>query len=75
MSPLELRPKRFAGLYEVNSAIRLSDKRLFEPLGRRARLRARTPAVAQHMPELVAELVEQAAPIARGTVHDNVRLR
>src|SRR3954454_8585774 len=31
MSPLELRPKRFAGLYEVSSAIRLSDKRLFEP--------------------------------------------
>ena len=47
------------------------DQRFLQPLARQFRLRLRLPAVAQHMAELVAELIRELTPIERADIDDD----
>jgi hypothetical protein len=47
------------------------DERFLQPLARQSRRRLALPAVAQHMAELVAELIRELAPIERTDINDD----
>ena len=49
------------------------DERFLQPLGGRLRLRRGRPAVAQDVPELVAELVGELAPVERADIDNDPR--